>query len=150
MSKSSGTGWARSPVGADQRARWKRALADHHARQRGQRGRERQATAYRPGMGRVTQLALDFSGTRPLSEVLDQAQVVRAKRDASLCGTDTAYVYGMNPGDGKVIRYAITRWTPKRVYFEVPWGEIYAPREPLERDGKAAVPSHPSHPFHIV
>jgi hypothetical protein len=41
----------------DQRAKWKQVLDAHASAQRTQRGRRRDASAYRPGMARITPAA---------------------------------------------------------------------------------------------
>lgn len=92
----------------------------------------------------ATQLALDFSGARPLSQVLEQTRVIRAKRDASLHDAEAGHVYGRGR-DGQVHEWPITKWTPKRVWFatsqELWRGELlhvgFADREMFERDGRA-------------
>jgi hypothetical protein len=93
-----------------------------------------------------------YSGTRPLSEVLETNQVMRAARSASLAEPEpepkAEYLYGIR--DGQVVRFDIIKWTPKRVRFATgnpaPAGytgtdhlDCYVDREPLEKRGSSSV-----------
>ena len=87
-----------------------------------------------------------YSGMRPLSEVLDQTRVMRAKRAESE-DEGTGYVYGTRwDGTGTITEWPITKWTPKRVWFATSqerWRGLllhvgYADREQFEC-GKPAV-----------
>lgn len=57
-----------------------------------------------------------YSGMRSLSGVLEQQQVVRANRSASLAETADDYLFSI-AHDGRVVEHRITKWTPKRVYY---------------------------------
>jgi hypothetical protein len=71
--------------------------------------------------------AVAFTGTRPLSEILEHNQVMRAAREASLAEAEGTCLYYIRK-DGTVGHYEITRQTAKTVYFAQP-GWWY-----LERD----------------
>ena len=64
----------------------------------------------------MTSRAAAYAGMRPLSWVLEQQQIVRAARAASLAETDGDYLYSI-AHDGRVVAHRITKWTPKRVYY---------------------------------
>ena len=57
-----------------------------------------------------------FSGMRSLSGVLEQQQVVRAARAASLAETADDYLFSI-AHDGRVVEHRITKWSAKRVYY---------------------------------
>jgi hypothetical protein len=64
----------------------------------------------------VTAREAAYSGMRSLSGLLEQQQIVRAARAASLAETDGDYLYSI-AHDGRVVAHRITKWTPKRVYY---------------------------------
>jgi hypothetical protein len=68
-----------------------------------------------------------FWGMRPLSGVLEQAQIIRANRAASLEEDAGDHLYSIRE-DSTIEQHEITRWTPKTVYYAKP-GHWYWARE---------------------
>jgi hypothetical protein len=88
---------------------------------------------------RAREQAVAFTGTRPLSEVLEHNRVMRAAKAASLAEPAADCLYAV--ADGQVITIPIARRTPKQVKFRFAnWrsDEIWehtVDRDRLEREG---------------
>lgn len=81
----------------------------------------------------VRRRAAAFTGTRPLSDVLEHTRIVRAARDASLTDAAADCLYAVT--DGHVTTIPVTRRTPKRIKFQVAGREHTINRDHLENGG---------------
>jgi hypothetical protein len=88
---------------------------------------------------RAREQAVAFTGTRPLSEMLEQNRVMRAAKAASLA-EPASCLYASGPG-GQVTELPITRHTPKQIHF----GKgHYVSRAHIETEGCACVHGWPT------
>lgn len=76
------------------------------------------------------QLAFDFSGTRPLSEVLDQTRVIREQRAASLREADPAEITDAEMAAKKeAVRVALMATLGEEIFKKIAAGQHLTARE---------------------